>query len=79
MRKVVFGQLDDVRGAVFGAQVGLHGEAFDAVGFLELSGELLGFGGGGVGGVVDYEVGTLCCKVGAGRCAYASGAACDYG
>jgi len=79
VREVVFGQFDNVRGAVFGSHVGLHGEAFDAVRLLELLGELLGFVGGGVGGVVDYEVGAFGREVGAGGGADASGTACDYG
>jgi hypothetical protein len=72
VREVVLGQFDDVRGAVFGSEVGLHGEALDVVGLLEFVGELLGLFGGGVGGVVDYEVGAFGGEVGAGCGADAS-------
>lgn len=51
--EVVRGHVDDVRGAVFSAQVGLHGKAFHAVGLLQSLGELLRFLGRGVGCVVD--------------------------
>ena len=50
--EVVFGCGDDVDAAGRVAEVGLHGDGFDAVAFFELFGESAGEGCRGGGGVV---------------------------
>lgn len=59
VREVVLGHLYKVGRAGFGAHVCLHGQAFDAVGFLQALGELLCFVGRRVGSVVDHEAGAF--------------------
>lgn len=72
VREVVLGHLDEVRGAVLGAHVCLDGQAFDAVGVLQLLGELLGLVGRGLGCVVDHETCAFAGEVFTCRCANAT-------
>lgn len=54
--EAVLGGGNEGRGALGRTKVGLYAKGLDAVFALQLLGELLGEGGGGLGGVVQDEV-----------------------
>ena len=59
MREVGFRKVDEVRGALFVAEVGLDAQDFDVVGWFEVLGEVGCDFGGFVGGVVEDEGGAF--------------------